>query len=260
MTKQELQSALTMPQFPRSAKYDAEWIRENQMGPCSMWLCEFLMEKMVLKPGMRVLDMGCGKGMSSVFLAKEYGVTVFANDLWIKPSDNFKRFKEAGLEDKIIPIHAEARSLPYADDFFDAIVSIDAHNYYGTDALYLDYISRFLKKDGQIGIIIPALTREFDDGGVPDHLLPHWAWDMYTFHSPEWWARLWRFSQSIEVEVSDLLPDGFNVWLHWEKVQASLKNGRNAELELMEADKGNYLTFGRIVGRKVTKAGGWARG
>jgi len=36
---------------------------------------------MNLKPGMRVLDMGCGAGFTSIILAKECGVTVFANDL-----------------------------------------------------------------------------------------------------------------------------------------------------------------------------------
>lgn len=254
MTKQDLKSVLTMPQFPMSQKYDSEWMCQNEMGPCAIWLCEFLMEKMTLKPGMRVLDMGCGKGMSSVFLAKEYGVTVFANDLWISATDNFKRFHDAGLADKIIPIHAEAHELPYADAFFDAIISIDSYEYYGTDALYLDYITKFLKNDGQIGIVIPALTKEFDDSGAPDYMLPYWDWSMYSFHSPEWWSRLWRFSQNIEVEVSDLLPDGFNIWLHWEKtLKSSGFMKRSGDIELLEADKGNYLTFGRTVGRKATK-------
>ena len=35
-----------------------------------------------LEPGMRVLDLGCGKGLSSIFLAKEFGVQVWAADLW----------------------------------------------------------------------------------------------------------------------------------------------------------------------------------
>jgi len=252
MTKQELQSALTLPQFPMSAKYDPEWLCRNEMGPCSVWLCEFLAGKMDFKPGMRVLDMGCGMGMSSVFLAKEFGVTVFANDLWIPASENFKRFREAGLDEKIIPIHAEARTLPYAEGFFDAIVSIDSYHYYGTDALYLDYISSFLKEGGQIGIVVPALTREFDDGGAPGYMLPYWDWSMYSFHSPEWWARLWRFSRGIEVEASDFLPDGFNVWLHWEKtLKSSGLMKRGGDIELLEADGGRYLSFGRIVGRKT---------
>lgn len=57
------------------------------LAPNAMWLIEILCEKMDLKPGMRVLDMGCGKGLTSIFLAKEFGVTVFANDLWISPID-----------------------------------------------------------------------------------------------------------------------------------------------------------------------------
>jgi cyclopropane fatty-acyl-phospholipid synthase-like methyltransferase len=35
----------------------------------------------------RVLDLGSGKGSTSVFLAKEYGVQVWAADLWIEPSE-----------------------------------------------------------------------------------------------------------------------------------------------------------------------------
>jgi len=254
MLNQQLLNELYVPQFPMSAKYDPEWILENQMGPCSLWLCEFLMEKIQLKPGMRVLDMGCGRGMTSIFLAKEYGVTVFANCLWIKPTDNFKRFQEAGFEDKIFPIQAEARQLPYADEFFDAIICIDSYQYYGTDALYLDYISKFLKNGGQIGIIVPALTREFDEKGAPEYMLPHWDWSMYSFHSPEWWSRLWRFSQCIDVEISDLMPNGFNIWLKWEEIgQKSFNKDRDGDIKLLKADMGNYLTWNRTVGRKVQK-------
>ena len=254
MTTQELQVVLTMPQFPISAKYDAKWILENQMGPCALWLLEFLMEKMTLKSGMRVLDMGCGMGMTSIFLAKEYGVTVVANDLWINATDNYKRFREAGLDDKIIPIHADARTLPYAEGYFDAIISIDSYFYYGTDAFYLDYFEKFLKQGGQIGIVYPALTKEFDGGNPPSYMMPFWDWSMYGYHSPEWWASLWHLSPNIEVEVSDLLPNGYDIWFHWEKIRglASDKD-RIGDYKLLEADNGNYLTFGRTVGRKVMK-------
>lgn len=33
---------------------------------------------------MRILDMGCGKAMSSIFLVKEFGIQVWANDPWLK--------------------------------------------------------------------------------------------------------------------------------------------------------------------------------
>ena len=45
-----------------------------------------------------------------------------------------------------MPIHAEAHRLPFASEFFDVIVSIDAYQYFGTADLYLGYIVGFLRR------------------------------------------------------------------------------------------------------------------
>lgn len=116
---------------------------KNEMGPSSTWLAEFLIEKMDIKPGMRVLDLGCGKAMGSIFLAKEFGVQVWAADLWINTSDNEKRIKQAGVDHFVYPINAEAHTLPFAHDFFDAIVSLDAYHYFGTAELYLESLMNY---------------------------------------------------------------------------------------------------------------------
>ncbi len=71
MTDAELNARLAKPRFPRSNRYDGRWIVDNLMGPHVLWLAEYLSEALELKPGMRVLDLGCGKGVSSIFLAKE---------------------------------------------------------------------------------------------------------------------------------------------------------------------------------------------
>ena len=97
------------------------------MGPNVLWLTESLSQVMALKPGMRILDMGCGTAISSIFLAKEFDLQVWATDLWNPASKNWERVREAGLEDRVFPIHAEAHSLPFPGDFFDAIVSMDAY-------------------------------------------------------------------------------------------------------------------------------------
>ena len=106
------------------------------MGPNVLWFTEALCQKMEMKPGMRVLDLGCGTAMSSIFLTKEYGVQVWATDLWIRASENYGRICTEGVEDTVFPIHADARQLPFADEFFDAIVSIDSYHYFGTDVHY----------------------------------------------------------------------------------------------------------------------------
>ncbi len=44
--------------------------------------------KEVAAPGLRVLDLGCGRASSSIFLCREFGVQVWAADLWFSASEN----------------------------------------------------------------------------------------------------------------------------------------------------------------------------
>ena len=44
-----------------------------------------------------ILDLGCGKGLTSLILAKETNDLIFANDLWIDKKDNEARFKSWNL-------------------------------------------------------------------------------------------------------------------------------------------------------------------
>ena len=56
-TKEELAKAFKLAEFPRSAKYDADWNIKHMMGPNVLWLTESPSQVMNLKPGMRVLDL-----------------------------------------------------------------------------------------------------------------------------------------------------------------------------------------------------------
>ena len=115
---------LLCDRFPRSSKYHPDWILASASGGAnSLWLTEWLAEALDLRPGMRVLDLGCGRAASSIFLRREFGVQVWATDLWFSASENLQRIRDAGVEDGVFPIHADARSLPFAAEFFDAIVS-----------------------------------------------------------------------------------------------------------------------------------------
>lgn len=237
---------LTRERYPRSAGYDPRWVIENMMGPHPLWLAEALTEVLPLSAGMRVLDLGCGRALSSIFLAREFGVQVWATDLWITPTENWERVRAAGLEERVYPIYAEAHALPFAGGFFDAIVSLDAYHYFGTDDLYLDCCTRLLRPGGRIGIVVPGVLEE-PNTLPPPHLAAHWQADFCTFHSPVWWRRHWQKTGLVTVETADSVPQGWEDWLRWDQACLQAGHGSHTEIELLHADDGRMLGFTRMV-------------
>jgi cyclopropane fatty-acyl-phospholipid synthase-like methyltransferase len=238
-------------QFPRGSQYHPDWVAASVSGGAnSLWVTEWLTTALDLRPGMRVLDLGCGRAASSIFLRREFGVQVWATDLWNSASENRQRVCDAGVEDGVFPIHADARSLPFADEFFDAIVSIDSFVYYGTDDLYLNYLARFVKPGGVVGIAGAGLMIEIDDA-VPEHLREWWTPDLWCLHSAAWWDRHWRRTGILAVERADTMPDGWQRWLDWHRAIAP---DNAAEILALEADRGRYLGYVRIVGRRQPQA------
>src|SRR5713226_5993202 len=117
---------LLSERFPRSSQYHPEWVLASASGGAnSLWMTEWLTTALDLRPGMRVLDLGCGRASSSIFLHREFDVQVWATDLWFSASENIQRIRDAGVQDDVFLIHADARSLPFVEEFFDAIVCID---------------------------------------------------------------------------------------------------------------------------------------
>jgi SAM-dependent methyltransferase len=233
--------------FQRASAYHPDWVRASVSGGAnSLWLTEWLAEAVELRSGMRVLDLGCGRGASSIFLHREFGVQVWAVDLWFSVDERLARVRDAGVGDGVFPIHADARSLPFAAGFFDAVVSIDSFVYYGTDDLYANYLARFVTPGGTIGIAGAGLTREID-GPVPDHLRSWWEPSMCCLHSAAWWRRHWERSGVLDVDHADDLTDGWRHWLAW---QRAVSPDNQTEIQTLEADHGRYLGYVRVVARR----------
>ena len=259
----DLASLLDRPEFPRSRRYDHAWMLDNQMGPNALWLVEWLCGALPLAPGMRVLDLGCGRAMTSIFLAKEFGVRVFAADLWMGPDHNWERVVGAGLADRVCPLHAEAHALPFAQGFFDAVVSVDAYHYFGTDQLYLGYLAGFLRPGGALGIVVPGLVAPFGDA-VPEHLTApqangkvFWEDDCWSLKTAAEWAEIWRRSGRVSGVKAEAQPDG---WRHWRDFERALEiSGKGrfpSDVEALERDHGRYLGFVRAVATRSNEATG----
>ena len=230
--------------FPRTGKYDKDFLKKNMMGPNSMMILEELLEKVPLKPEMKVLDLGCGNGLTSIFLAKEYGVQVFALDLWISATDNFKRFQEAGVENMVIPIHADAHDMPFAEGFFDAVISVDAYHYVGNNNTFFpEKVRPLLKKNGIAAIAFPGMKYEVKEN-VPDEMKPYWeAEDLEMWHSIEWWR------PKFENELNHLnmwemrcFEQAWNDWLNTDNPYAV------EDRKMIYTDNGRYMNLIGITG------------
>ena len=154
---------------------DQDFLRENMMGPNAWVIAQELTANLPLRQGMRVLDLGCGRGISSVFLAKTFGVEVYAVDLWTSATENHRRFQQAGISHLTVPLQLDVQQLPFAQEFFDAVVSIDAYHYFGNNDVYFPQVLKpVLKKGAIVALAFPGMKREVLDN-LPQEMKPFLA-------------------------------------------------------------------------------------
>lgn len=222
---------------------------DGPYGGNPLWLAEWLCEDVQLQAGMKVLDLGCGRANSSVFLANEFGVHVSAVDLWLPAEENQQRvdqqISKLGIERRIECHRAEASRLPFEFGQFDAILAFDSIQYYGTGALFLPYIVQFLKPHGILGFASAGVTQEVTFP-VPRHLERLWQPDAWSLRTASWWREHWVRTGLVDVQIADAMDDGWTYWLDWSKANGSAEWG----LETLRQDAGEYLCYIRTIARR----------
>lgn len=236
-----------------SKKYDTPQFLEKIMGPNPVKLEEELLLAHRIPAGAVVCDLGSGQGLTSVFLAKEYGFTVYAADLWSNPEENRRFFTEMGLTaEQIIPVKADATDLPFEKAFFDAVISTDSYNYFGRDPLYLDEkLLPFVKTGGYVYITVPGMKKDCHDN-LPAELLLSWTPEQLDYlHDVAYWTDIVSRCRGAEViEVSEMESND-EVWADWLKQENEYAVG---DRQSMDAGAGRYLNFIKIVLRKRSSA------
>lgn len=201
--------------YPRSSAYDEQWLLRLDMGPNPLWQLEGLWPELRLRPGQRVLDLGCGRGATSVFLVREADVDVVAVDLWVPAAELSAVLADAGVADRVAVRQADVASLPFAEDEFDAIVSIDAFEYFGTDVRLLPKLLRVLKPGGRIAISTPALAIDPYASDPPAVVTDAVGWEAASWHAPWWWQRHWELSGLVHEVSARLQPGSRDDWIRW---------------------------------------------
>ena len=234
-------------------KYKEFLTKENMMGPNSMRVLDEMLSKIPEAiSGGRVLDLGCGRAITSLFLARETSAKeIFATDLWISATENKVRIEEWGEEDKIIPIHADATNLPYANQFFDTIVSVDAFHYFGcNENVFADKIYPLLINGGYAVIAIPGIKQEFSSE-IPE-IMTEWAQEEAAlFHSVDWWQE--HIKQGIEDKIEVTLYESQMFDEIWEEWFQSGHEFAIRDKEFFDRGLKEHLNFIYIIVRRKNK-------
>ena len=235
--------------YIKSEKYNTPPLQAKIMGPNPVKLEEELLLNHRIPDGAVVCDLGSGQGLTSVFLAKEYGFTVYAADLWSDPEENRKFFDAMGLDrEQIVPVKADATALPFEKEFFDAVVSTDSYNYFGRDGRYLDEkLLPFVKSGGYIYIAVPGMKKDCHDA-LPPELLLSWTPEQLDYlHDVGYWREIVGKCQGAEVLSVQEMESNDEVWADWLKQENEYAV---SDRKSMEAGGGKYLNFIAIVLRK----------
>lgn len=200
-------------------------------------------EFLQLKPGQRVLDLGCGEGRHAITAYLRENVVSIGVDLNLKDlqttRSRFNEFKVAGNDQKCLCLSvANGQQLPFANNSFDKVICSEVLEHIPDYQAVLREITRVLKTDGIFVASVPRffpewvcwrLSRAYHEvpGGhvrifngthlrydIEEHGLVffkrHYA---HSLHVPYWWLKCiyWR-DQDVEQAGIVNLYHRFLVW------------------------------------------------
>ena len=106
------------------------WLSDDDDTPADVAaerLTDLLVERIALRPGDRMLDVGCGVGVPAIRLAEAVDaeiVGISINRAQVLAAN--ERARTAGVADRVRFEHANAMALPYPDDSFDAVWAFES--------------------------------------------------------------------------------------------------------------------------------------
>ena len=156
-----------------------EWAsqgRGEEMENHHISIAEQTIARMDLAPGQRVLDLGCGAGWATRMLAKAVeggegmAVGIDISDAMIA------RARAASRElDNVMFTVSAADEIPWRDDYFNKVLSIESFYYYPDQQRVLRELHRVMAPGGTLFILInlykenPCSLRWVDGLAVPVH-------------------------------------------------------------------------------------------
>ncbi|GAA2410499.1 27-O-demethylrifamycin SV methyltransferase [Actinomadura vinacea] len=120
-------------------------------------LAAIVIERLRVRPGDRVLDLGCGYGHPAVEVARATGAHVTAVDIDPRAvAEAAEHARRSGLADLVRVTRCDARELPFPENTFDAVLSLESTPHFDITELY-PLIRRILRPGGRLVVETPIL-------------------------------------------------------------------------------------------------------
>ncbi|HVP43267.1 MAG TPA: methyltransferase domain-containing protein [Terriglobales bacterium] len=157
----------------------AEAGRGEEMERHHLDITEKTIRRMALRPGERVLDLGCGAGWATRILARLVGEGPEGHGqvIGIDISDEMIRRARTASKDfeNVMFVVGSADKIPWEENFFDKVLSVESFYYYPDQDRALNELFRVMAPRGRLFILInlykdnPYSLRWVEELKVPVH-------------------------------------------------------------------------------------------
>ena len=222
----------------------AEQGRGEEMERHHLDITEKTIRLMDLRPGERVLDLGCGAGWATRLLARMVadGPAGFGQVVGVDVSDEMiRRARQASRDfENIMFVWGSAQQIPWEENYFDKVLSVESFYYYADQDRALSELFRVMAPRGRLFILInlykdnPHSLRWVEELAVPVHA-----------HSEEEYVQLLKRHAFENVEarrVPDDTPTPEQYSGKWFKSSAELRDFKRIGALLLMASKPDLRT------------------
>jgi len=227
-------------------------------------LTKHLAEIANIKHGDKILDVGCGFGASSVYLAKEYaakaiGITISSTQVTMAREAAAK----AKVDSQFLLMDAEEMTFK---EPFDVIWSIESISHYKNKKLFFSKAIELLKPSGTVAIIDWFKKEDLSTDQYKKYIEPIEKGMMVELHTIKDYSSILQSNGLEIVKTEDISRQTAKTWditlgiikdkKFW---QLALKNGKEFVdfLRAFRAMKSGFssanFVYGLIIARKITK-------